>query len=97
MEFYFFRALFPALPIDLWLTIVSLKKGRNAIGAFLPVPFYFVCTWIWAAILSASNPAFQGQGVIGLAFLMGIGIALSIVRFILGLLLFLNHIWSKKK
>ena len=92
MEFYIFRALLPAFPIDVLLTIYCIKKGLKKIGAFIPVPLYFINAYVWAMILCASDSRFRGQGALGLAVLVYIGIAFSILRLIIGIiLLFANR------
>lgn len=55
MGFYIFRALFPAFPIDVLLTIYYINGGLKTIGAFIPVPLYFINAFIWAIILNASD------------------------------------------
>ena len=87
MGFYIFRALFPAFPIDVFLTIYCIKKGLKKIGAFIPVPLYFINAYIWAMILSASVSRFRGQGALGLAVIIYIGIAFFIFRLVVGLML----------
>ena len=87
MGFYIFRALFSAFPIDVLLTIYYIKRGLKTIGAFIPVPLYFINTFIWAIILSASDSRFRGQGVLGLILIVSIGIAFSIFRLLLELIL----------
>lgn len=87
MGFYIFRALFPAFPIDVLLTIYCMKKGVKKIGVFIPIPLYFINALSWAIILSASDSRFRGQGALGLILMVSIGIAFSIFRLLLGLIL----------
>ena len=87
MGFYIFRALFPAFPIDVIFTIYCIKKGLKIIGAFVPVPLYFINAYIWTIILSASDSRFRGQGALGLIVIMYIGIAFCILRLVVGLML----------
>lgn len=87
MAFYIVRALFPALPLDIWLTIILRRKRRKIVSAFATPPLYIICAFIWNIILSATNPAFRGQGALGLMLLMAIAIAFSLLRIVCGLLL----------
>lgn len=87
MGFYIFCALFPAFPIDVLLTVYCIKKGLKIIGALIPIPLYLINTYVWAVILSASDSRFQGQGALGLAVIVYIGIAFSIFRLVVGLIL----------
>ena len=91
MAFYIVRALFPALFIDIWLTIIFFKKNRNILSAFATAPVYLISTLIWSFILNLTNSAFHGQGVVGLMLLMFIGIAFSILRMVFGLFLILLY------
>ena len=89
MEFYIIRALFPALIIDILLTISFLNKGINALAAFVSVLLYSINAYVWALILRETNSSFSGQGALGLAMLIYIGIAFSILRLIFGIILVL--------
>ena len=86
MGFYLARALLPALLIDIGLTIIFLKKRRKVFGALLGGMAYPFGTIVWSVILLLSEEAFRGQGILGIYLLIAVGIALSLVRIILGLL-----------
>ncbi len=88
MGFYLVRALWPALLIDIGLTIILLKKRRKVFSALLGGMAYPVGTIFWSVVLVLSEKAFRGQGINGLYLLIAVGIALSLVRIILGLLVF---------
>lgn len=90
MGFYIFRALFPALLIDIFLTSYFLNQGKNKLAAFTTVLFYFINSFIWSLVLGRTNSAFSGQGAIGLALLVSFGIAFSILRLLLGTAFFLQ-------
>lgn len=87
MGFYIFRALFPGFPIDVLLTIYYMKKGVKKIGVFIPMRLYFINALSWAIILAASDSRFSGQGALGLILTVSIGVAFSIFRLLLGLIL----------
>lgn len=89
MEFYIVRALFPALVIDIFVTTNLLNQGKNLFAAFASVFLYFVNALVWRFILEATNPAFLGQGALGLALLMTVGMAFSIFRLLFGVVLFI--------
>ncbi len=86
MGFYLVRALWPALLIDIGLTIILFKKRRKVFSALLGGMAYPVGTIFWSVVLVLSEEAFRGQGILGLYLLIAVGIALSLVRIILGLL-----------
>jgi hypothetical protein len=94
MEFYIFRVLFPAILLDISLTAVLLRKdnllrrNRRALGAFVTAPLYLVAAMVWILILGIGDPRFQGQGVIGLVVFGVIGIVFTILRLMLGVMLF---------
>ena len=89
MEFYILRVLFPALIIDVYLTIRWLNQEKKALAAFATILLYPINTFAWVVFLGQTNPAFSGQGAIGLAFLAGIGIVVTILRLIFGVFVFL--------
>ena len=88
MEFYILRALFPALIIDIYLTIRWLDRDKKALAAFATILLYPINTFAWVVFLGQTNPAFSGQGALGLAFLMGVGIVITILRLIFGMVVF---------
>jgi hypothetical protein len=96
MEFYIFRVLFPAILIDIALTVSFLRKGtlqrrnRRALSAFVTAPLYIIAALFWSVILGSGDPRFQGQGVLGLFLLMALGIFVTFLRLLLGLILFIG-------
>jgi hypothetical protein len=96
MDFYVSRILFPALPIDVVLTIglfyllknsVSFKRKRRVLSSFAPAPLYFVAAVMWTAFYSL-DMRFQGQGVLGLFMLMFLGMGFTCFRLLIGAILF---------
>lgn len=96
MWFYIFRVLFPALLIDLGWAAWLLKKRRRLLAITLPALAYLICTVGWQVSLFVSDPAFRGQGVLGLIVLGYMSFAVSILRIILGSLLWLIVHWVRK-
>ena len=104
--FYVSRILFPALPIDVVLTVglfyllknsVSFKRKRKVPSVFAPAPLYFVAAIMWAAFYSVDS-RFQGQGMIGLFLLMFLGMEFTCFRLLLGAVLFValrRRRWSQ--
>ncbi|MEO0949606.1 MAG: hypothetical protein AAFY11_15985 [Cyanobacteria bacterium J06641_5] len=90
MSFYIIRALFPAIAIDIFLTVNFLNRDRNLLGALVGVPLYLLGAFGWVVILGATDPRFSGQGAIGLALPIGVGIVLSVLRLVVGLILFIT-------
>jgi hypothetical protein len=96
MEFYVLRVLFPAILIDIALTIRFLRKdnlprrGRKALDTIATAPLYLIAALVWIFILGIGDPRFQGQGVLGLMVFGVFGIAFSFLRLILGFILFLS-------
>jgi hypothetical protein len=86
MDFYVFRVLLPALLIDISLTVSFLRRGRRALGAFIASPLYLIAALVWISIFSR-DPRFQGQGVIGLAVFLGLGMVFTFLRLLLGVVL----------
>jgi hypothetical protein len=86
MAFYVLRVLLPALLIDVSLTISFLRRGRRAFGAFIASPLYLISALVWIVIFSG-DPRFQGQGVIGLAVFLGLGVGFTLLRLLLGLII----------
>lgn len=84
MFFYIFRVLFPALLIDLGWMSWRCRKHRFKVAIATPATLYPICTFVWMVILYLSNPAFRGQGVLGLIFLGYISFAFTILRVVLG-------------
>jgi hypothetical protein len=96
MDFYIFRILFPAILIDITLTVGFLRKGslqrrsRRVLSAFVTAPLYIMAALLWSVILGGGDPRFQGQGVLGLFLLMALGIFVTFLRLLLGLILFIG-------
>ena len=96
MEFYVLRVLFPAVLIDIALTISFLRKGnlprrgRKALDTLITAPLYLIAALVWILILGIGDPRFQGQGVLGLMFFGVLGIAFAFLRLILGFILFFS-------
>lgn len=97
MHFYILPVLFPGLIIDILLTfrmIRSIHKNivqvrhKRALAAFVAAPSYLITAFFTAMIYSADS-RFQGQGVIGLILFLGIGIACTFIRLLLGVFLFM--------
>lgn len=94
MEFYIFRVLFPAVLLDVALTVGLLKgnvprRNRNALSAFATAPLYLAAALVWIVFFGLGDPRFQGQGVLGLMVLWMLGITFTIIRLFFGLVLFL--------
>jgi hypothetical protein len=97
MDFYIYRVLFPAISIDIALTVSFLRKenilrGRRerVICAFGTSPLYLIAALVWIFILGVGDSRFQGQGVLGLILLWGLGIVFAVLRLLLGLILFFS-------
>jgi hypothetical protein len=90
MAFYVLRVLLPALLIDVALTISFLRKGRRALGAFIASPLYLITALVWIVIFSG-DLRFQGQGVIGLAVFLCLGVGFTLLRLLLGLIIFFDQ------
>jgi hypothetical protein len=86
MAFYVFRVLLPALLIDVALTVNLLRRGRRVFGAFIASPLSLISALVWIVIFSR-DLRFQGQGVIGLAVFLGLGVGFTLVRLLLGLII----------
>jgi len=86
MTFYILRVLLPALLIDISLTVSFLRRGRRVLGAFIASPLYLIASLVWILIFS-QDPRFQGQGVLGLIVFLGLGMAFTFLRLLLGLIL----------
>ena len=98
MEFYVLRVLFPAVLIDIALTISFLRKGnlprrgrkRKALDTLITAPLYLIAALVWILILGIGDPRFQGQGVLGLMVFGVLGTAFAFLRLILGFILFFS-------
>jgi hypothetical protein len=86
MAFYVIRVLLPALLIDISLTVSFLQRGKRELGAFIASPLYLIAALVWTSIFGR-DPRFQGQGIIGLAIFLGLGIVFTLLRLLLGLIL----------
>ncbi len=95
MDFYVLPVLFPALLIDIVLTVnllrdnPRLQAGKKALGALVASPLYFIASVILVFIFG-QDPRFQEQGAIGLAVFLGVGIVFTILRLLVGLILLIN-------
>lgn len=89
MAFYVFRVLLPALLIDVALTVSFLRRGKMALGAFIASPLYLISALVWIFIFS-QDLRFQGQGVLGLAIFLGLGVGFTLLRLLLGLIISIN-------
>lgn len=94
---YAIPALFPALLIDIWVTVHFRARGKDAmpsasfvIAAFTTIPLYLFLAYGWALIFSQTIDAFSGQGGIGLAVIVGFGLVCSVIRAIVGVVLYIN-------
>lgn len=96
MDFYLIRVLFPALLIDLVLTAgffwkgTFLQRSKPVVMALLPALLYLIAALVWVVILGRGDVRFQGQGVIGLYFLLGLGLVFTFLRLLLGVILFIS-------
>ena len=97
MDFYIFPILFPGLFLDILLTISFLyffnkkifpPQKRKVLAAFAPASLYLTIAFIWI-IIYAWDPRFQGQGILGLFLIMTLGVIFTLVRLLLGLVLFI--------
>lgn len=94
MEFYVSRVLFPAILIDILLTVrflrqeTGLQRNRKIIGA--TAPLYLIAAIVWMLIFGFGDAAFQGQGAIGLILLGYLGVAFTVLRVFLGFILFMS-------
>lgn len=97
MHFYILPVLIPGLIIDILLTfsiIRSIHKNtvqiryKRALAAFVSAPSYLITAFFTAMIFSTDS-RFQGQGVIGLMLFIGIGIACTFLRLLVGVFLFM--------
>ncbi|MGI0494253.1 hypothetical protein ACN4EG_20905 [Alkalinema pantanalense CENA528] len=96
MDFYLIRVLFPAVLIDLALTVGVfwkrrfLQRGKKIGVALLPALLYLLAALVWIVILDNGDPRFQGQGVIGLFFLFSLGLVFTVLRLLLGVILLIS-------
>lgn len=97
MHFYILPVLLPGLIIDILLTFRMFKsihkniaqtRYKKTLTAFVSAPSYLVTAFVTAMIYSTDS-RFQGQGVIGLIAFIGIGIAFTFIRLLLGVFLFM--------
>ena len=87
---YAIPALFPAVFIDLLLTVYFRGRSKYALSAFTTIPTYLLLAFCSTLILSKTDDTFSGQGAIGLGLILGFGLILSILRAILELVLFIR-------
>lgn len=99
MHFYVIRVLLPGLLLDVLLTYgifsffqknTALTNNKNALVAFISTPLYIITAFIVATIYASTDPRFQGQGVLGLFLFISIGIVCTLLRSLLGVILFMG-------
>jgi hypothetical protein len=88
MEFYILPILLPALPIDIALTAYCLRRNRKILSVLGTAFVYVITTAICIAIFK-QDIRFQGQGVIGIIVFFAVGVVLTLVRLVLGVLMLL--------
>ena len=76
-----------AIPIDIFLTRNFLNRSNNAMAVFAPIPLYLSIAFLWSIYVTRTVVAFQGQGVLGLYLIVGLGMLCSLLRLILGLIM----------
>ncbi len=92
MAFYVLRVLFPALLIDILIT-VGLRRRKPFLRSdkwaaiLIPVPLYLINPFIWTHLYDSA------RGLNGVVFL-ALGIAVSVIRFCLGYF-FAMELWRK--